>query len=82
LRKITPAVESPAAAVVEVGAVFAGGYVGVDTVPHLAQTCQIVGGDGLVKPSDVQFRRVSDDADRLFGTVSAIESGPLGSQHI
>ena len=68
--------QSPAAAVVEVGAVFAGGYVGVDTVPHLAQTCQIVAGDGLVKPS------MSSSAASAMTRIACLAPyPPLGQDH-
>jgi len=56
----------------QVGAVLTGGDVGIDGIAHLAQSDQVVGGDGLFEPPNVQVLRRSHHPDGLLATVATV----------
>src|ERR1019366_976482 len=69
-------VQSPAAAVVEVGAVFAGGYVGVDTVPAPRRPAR------LSEETGSSSHRMSSSAASAMTRIACLALyPPLGQDH-
>src|SRR5450759_4729195 len=72
LQAVDRAGRAHPAEVVQVVAVFAGGYVGCDCVADLAEPVEVVGGDGFLEPPHVQVSGGAGDADRLLAVVAAV----------